>query len=200
MSHPRTSKAPAPRPSVRARGAAAPAAVGVASRALHLEAALRSHGARPTRQRRVVYAALADRFDHPTAEAIHRVARKRSPGMALATVYTTLDLLVEAGLAARVAGPDGTARYDARIDRHDHRRCLRCGRIEDVERDVRAPRLEPYQQPDFHAVDLRLEIVGYCSGCQDGAGASFGHTAHPGRNTAHPGHSHTTSGSQGDRR
>jgi len=160
------------------------------SRALHLEAALRRRGARPTRQRRVVYAALAERFDHPTAEAIHRAARRRSPGMSLATVYTTLDLLVEAGLAARVAGPDGTARYDARIDRHDHRRCLACGRIEDVEREGTALRLDPYHRPDFRAVDLRLEIVGYCSGCQDGAGASF-------ETAAHPGPSH---GSQGDTR
>ena len=167
MSHPRTSKPRTTRPSV--------------SPALHLEAALRRRGARPTRQRRVVYAALAERFDHPTAEAIHRQARRRSPGMSLATVYTTLDLLVEAGLAARVAGADGTARYDARIDRHDHRRCLGCGRIEDVERDEAGPRLEPYQRPDFRAVDLKLEIVGYCSGCQDGAGASLATTAHPGR-------------------
>jgi Fur family transcriptional regulator, peroxide stress response regulator len=158
------------------------------------------HGARPTRQRRVVYSALAERFDHPTAEAIHRAARKRSPGMALATVYTTLDLLVEAGLAARVAGADGTAHYDARIDHHDHRRCLSCGRIEDVERDDRAPRLEPYQRPDFRAVDLRLEIVGYCSGCQDAAGASFETPAHPGHTTAHRGHSHAQHGNQGERR
>jgi Fur family peroxide stress response transcriptional regulator len=176
MSHPRTSKSRASRPS--------------ASPALHLEAALRRRGARPTRQRRVVYAALAERFDHPTAEAIHRQARRRSPGMSLATVYTTLDLLVEAGLAARVAGPDGTARYDARIDRHDHRRCLACGRIEDVEREDGGPQLEPYQRPDFRAVDLKLEIVGYCSGCQDGAGASF-------EATARTGHSHLT---QGERR
>ena|SRR6185436_12335951 len=166
MSHPRTSK---PRPS------SSPSPV------RHLETALRSRGARPTRQRRVVYAALAGRFDHPTAEAIHRQARRRSPGMSLATVYTTLDLLVEAGLAARVAGPDGTARYDARIDRHDHRRCLGCGRIEDLERESEGPRLEPYQRPDFRAVDLKLEIVGYCSGCQEGAGASFATTAPAGR-------------------
>ena len=182
MSHPRTRNARSRRPRE------APAA-----RVIHLEAPLRRRGARPTRQRRVVYAALAERFDHPTAEAIHHAARRRSPGMSLATVYTTLDLLVAAGLAARVAGADGTARYDARIDRHDHRRCLACGRIEDVERDDSAPRLEPYQRPDFRAVDLRLEIVGYCSGCQDGDGASF-------ETTARPGHSHTTSGSQGDRR
>jgi len=182
MSHPRTRNARSRRPRE------APAA-----RVLHLEAALRRRGARPTRQRRVVYAALAERFDHPTAETIHHAARRRSPGMSLATVYTTLDLLVAAGLAARVAGADGTARYDARIDRHDHRRCLACGRIEDVERDDSAPRLEPYQRPDFRAVDLRLEIVGYCSGCQDGDGASF-------ETTARPGHSHTTSGTQGERR
>jgi Fur family peroxide stress response transcriptional regulator len=152
------------------------AAVGSA-RVKHLETALRRRGARPTQQRRVVYAALAGRFDHPTAEAIHRAARRRAPGMSLATVYTTLDLLVDAGLAARVAGPDGVARYDARTDRHDHRRCLACGRIEDVERDGDGPGLDPYQRPDFHAVDLRLEIVGYCSGCQDAAGALHGPAA-----------------------
>ncbi|HZN04998.1 MAG TPA: Fur family transcriptional regulator [Candidatus Polarisedimenticolia bacterium] len=157
-----------------------------------LETALRRRGARPTRQRRVVYAALAERCDHPTAEAIHRAARRRSPGMSLATVYTTLDLLVEAGLAARVAGPDGAARFDARTDRHDHRRCLACGRIEDVERSGEGPRLDPYQRPDFHAVDLRLEIVGYCSGCQDAAGASHG-TAIP---AGPPSNDHT----QGDSR
>ena len=152
------------------------------ARVQHLEAALRRRGARPTRQRRVVYAALAERFDHPTAEIIHRVARRRSPGMSLATVYTTLDLLVEAGLAARVPGPDGAARYDARTDHHDHRRCLACGRIEDVERQAE-PRLDPYHRPDFHAVDLRLEIVGYCSGCQDAAGASRGPAMNQGPTT-----------------
>src|SRR5262245_53370168 len=99
-----------------------------------LDAALRSRGARPTRQRRAIFAALSGRLDHPTAETLHRAVRRRVPGMSLATVYTTLEVLVDAGLASMVIGPDGVARYDARTDEHDHRRCLGCGRIDDLER------------------------------------------------------------------
>jgi Fur family transcriptional regulator, peroxide stress response regulator len=131
-----------------------------------LVSALEKRGARPTQQRRVVYAAVARRTDHPTVEAIHLEARRRVPGMSLATVYSTLDLLTEAGLVRRVPGPDGSARYDARTDAHDHRRCLGCGRIDDLERPGHPVRLENYQDPRFRVIDYRVEIVGYCAGCE----------------------------------
>jgi Fur family peroxide stress response transcriptional regulator len=131
-----------------------------------LVVALETRGARPTQQRRVVYTAVARRTDHPTAEAIHHDARRRVPGMSLATVYTTLDLLSEAGLVRRVPGPDGSARYDARTDTHDHRRCLGCGRIDDLERPGRPIRLEDYQHPGFRVLDYRVELVGYCADCE----------------------------------
>src|SRR5437867_8660590 len=137
-----------------------------------LDNVLRSRGERATRQRRAVYAALLDRTDHPTAEALHRVARRRIPGLSLATVYTTLEVLVNAGLAGRLAGADGASHYDARTDGHDHRRCLRCGRIEDLDRSPhRTPALETCHAPGFRAVDCRIEIVGYCAACDDARGA-----------------------------
>src|SRR5262245_60728321 len=102
-----------------------------------LDAALRARGARPTRQRRAIFAALSTRHDHPTAETLHRAVRARVPDLSLATVYTTLEILVGAGLAGRLVGPDGVARYDARTDGHDHLRCLGCGRIDDVDRTDR---------------------------------------------------------------
>jgi Fe2+ or Zn2+ uptake regulation protein len=137
-----------------------------------LDSVLRSRGERATRQRRAVYAALLERTDHPTAEALHRVARRRIPGMSLATVYTSLEVLVNAGLAGRLAGADGASHYDARTDGHDHRRCLGCGRIEDLDRSPhRAPALETCHAPGFRAVDCRLEIVGYCAACDEARGA-----------------------------
>lgn len=142
---------------------------GIEARA-HVErlvTALRQRGARPTQQRRVVYSAVARRTDHPTAEAIHHDARRRVPGMSLATVYSALDLLSKAGLVRRVAGPDSSARYDARTDAHDHRRCLLCGRIDDLERPGHPVRLEEYQEPRFRAIDYRVEIVGYCADCEE---------------------------------
>ena len=152
-------------------GASAVAAGSASTSHAHVERlvnALQKRGARPTLQRRVVYAAVARRTDHPTVETIHRDARRSVTGMSLATVYSTLDLLTEAGLVRRVAGPDGSARYDARTDAHDHRRCLACGRIDDLERPGHPVRLEDYQEPRFRAIDYRVEIVGYCADCEGG--------------------------------
>jgi Fe2+ or Zn2+ uptake regulation protein len=136
-----------------------------------LDGALRARGARPTRQRRAIFSALSGRLDHPTAESLYRSVRRRVPGMALATVYTTLEVLVEAGLAGRFIGADGVAHYDARTDAHDHRRCLGCGRIDDLDRP-RHDELIPLQpSADFQPTGYRIEVTGYCAGCLDSAGA-----------------------------
>lgn len=131
-----------------------------------LDAALRARGARPTRQRRAIFAALSSRCDHPTAETLHRAVRSRVPGLSLATVYTTLEILVGAGLAGRLVGPDGVARYDARTDGHDHRRCLACGRIDDVDRAAGAGLPADYAAAGFRPIAYRIEVTGYCAGCQ----------------------------------
>jgi Fur family peroxide stress response transcriptional regulator len=147
-----------------------------------LDRVLRARGERATRQRRAIFAALAERADHPTAEALHRQVRPRVPGMSLATIYTALEVLVDAGLACRLAGPDGVAHYDARTDTHDHQRCLGCGRIEDLERPPgRTIRTENYHAPGFRAVDCRLEVVGYCADCDRSPGALI-----ETRGTGHP--------------
>ena len=136
-----------------------------------LDGALRARGARPTRQRRAIFSALSERLDHPTAETLYRAVRRRIPGLSLATVYTTLEVLVEAGLAGRFVGADGVAHYDARTDEHDHRRCLGCGRIDDLDRRG-ARDLVPLQpSADFRPTGYRIEVTGYCSGCMDAAGA-----------------------------
>lgn len=137
-----------------------------------LEDALRARGARPTRQRRAIYAALAGRIDHPTAETLHRSVRRLVPGLSLATVYTSLETLAAAGLVGRIVGPDGVARYDGRMDVHDHRRCLGCGAIDDLERPAGWSTLETYDTPGFLRTDYHIEIVGYCASCLPGSGAS----------------------------
>jgi len=142
-----------------------------ARRQSRLDGALRASGARPTRQRRAIYGALAGRSDHPTADALHRTVRRRVPELSLATVYTSLEVMAAAGLVGRIVGPDGVARYDARIDVHDHRRCLRCGVIDDLERPREMRTLESYDTPGFRAMDYHIEIVGYCAACLAAGGA-----------------------------
>jgi Fe2+ or Zn2+ uptake regulation protein len=74
---------------------------------------------RMTKQRGDVYDALAACRCHPTAEHLHRLVSESAPGTSLATVYNTLDALVEAGLCRRIATTTG-ARYDADMTDHLH--------------------------------------------------------------------------------
>jgi len=136
-----------------------------------LDGALRARGARPTRQRRAIFSALSARLDHPTAETLYRSVRRRVPGLSLATVYTTLEVLVEAGLAGRFIGADGVAHYDARTDAHDHRRCLGCGRIDDLDRRGGDDLIPLQPTADFRPTGYRIEVTGYCAGCHEPAGA-----------------------------
>ena len=99
--------------------------------------------------------------------------RRRVRRLSLATVYSALDVLVDSGLVGRVAGPDGVARYDARTDPHDHRRCLGCGRIEDMERPAQGLCAGDYDTPGFRAVDCRVEVLGYCAACSVRGGAGM---------------------------
>jgi Fur family peroxide stress response transcriptional regulator len=83
-----------------------------------------AHGLRCTRQRQVVYAALAASRQHPTAEAIYDAVKSAADagdgGISLATVYNTLETLTQRGLCRKLATPGGPTRFDAITDEHAH--------------------------------------------------------------------------------
>jgi Fur family peroxide stress response transcriptional regulator len=95
----------------------------------------RLHDLRCTRQREVVYAALAGTTGHPTAEELHQMVQDSDPGLSLATVYNTLEALSECGLARRMAGASGCCRFDAVLEPHVHL-TMKDGRMMDVPRDL----------------------------------------------------------------
>ncbi len=82
----------------------------------------RSSGLRCTRQRELIYAALAASRLHPTAEDLYQQVSAEDPGLSLATVYNTLDAFTDAGLAQRVSDTTaaGPARFDADMSQHAH--------------------------------------------------------------------------------
>src|SRR3954453_23870518 len=101
-----------------------------------LGAALRDRGQRVTSQRLVIHRVLHDLAGHVTADDVLSAVSDRLPGLSLPTVYATLELLEDLGMAGRVAVPGGPARYDARTAPHHHLVCARCGRVDDLEADV----------------------------------------------------------------
>jgi Fe2+ or Zn2+ uptake regulation protein len=131
-----------------------------------LATALRERGQRVTPQRLAIARVLSDLARHVTAERVHAEVSARMPGVSLPTVYATLDLLEELGLARRVATDGGAVVYDPRTDEHHHLVCRSCGAIADVDAHldtggVRAAALASGFRPDASQLVLR----GLCADC-----------------------------------
>ena len=133
------------------------------------EAALRACGLRLTGPRRAILDVLRGTDSHPTAEWVHRVVRRRRPGVSLGTVYRNLRLLVAEGLAAEIPGPH--ARFDANLEAHHHFTCVRCGRILDVDGPLAEPHAEALRgriaaRTGLSITHQRIEFFGRCLQCR----------------------------------
>ena len=93
---------------------------------------LRSKGFKATPQRLAVYEALSHTTAHPNADMLYRELVPHYPTMSLATVYKTLDILCEVGLAQELNVGEESFRYDATVESHPHVRCVSSGRVDDV--------------------------------------------------------------------
>lgn len=147
-----------------------------------LRDALEVAGWRCTPQRAAVYNYLCQAEHHPTAEEVYQGVKAAIPRISLATVYKALETLVDSGLATKLTAGDGSARYDARSDRHYHLRCLRSGAVQDLATPfdpALIDKLDPdlmhdLQRKGFRVTGYRLELVGYFDEANDAAAGSAG--------------------------
>ena len=126
-------------------------------------------GLKSTRQRDDIINIFLKSDGHLSVEDLHHMVQKINPKIGYATVYRTLKLLSESGLAAERHFDDGQTRYE-HVDpeeHHDHLICMNCGKIIEFE-DQRIEDLqeEVAQKLSFHVVTHKLELYGYCSACQ----------------------------------
>jgi Fe2+ or Zn2+ uptake regulation protein len=123
-----------------------------------------------TPQREAVLEAVRSSRVHPSADDVLRDVRRRTPGIGVATVYRTLDLLVRSGHITELRlGDESVTRYDGNARRHDHVICSGCGRIFDVE--VSLPRTVVAAaggQADVVIEDYDLQFRGRCEPCRTG--------------------------------
>lgn len=134
---------------------------------VRLREALEATGHRFTEQRAAVYRFLSGTTSHPTADEVFQEVRRRIPGISLATVYKSLETLVNCGLAAKLTYSDGSARYDARMEPHHHARCLSCGAVTDVSSRTLDGELQDFASglDGFSVLGYRLEFTGFCADC-----------------------------------
>ena len=88
-----------------------------------------------TTQREIIVDQFLRTQDHISIDELLARVRKRHPRVGYATVYRTLKLLVDSGLAVERQFGDGQARYEVVGEHHDHLICTKCGLILEFEDD-----------------------------------------------------------------
>jgi Fe2+ or Zn2+ uptake regulation protein len=152
------------------------------ARVVGAEAALRDRGLRLTGPRHAVLEVVRGSESHPTAEDVHRLVRRRLPGVSLGTVYRNLWLLVAEGLLKELPGPH--ARFDANTRAHHHFVCERCARIIDVDAALAEPHAGALSarvaaRTGLSITNHRIDLFGRCRECQKPPPATRGQRRRP---------------------
>jgi Fur family transcriptional regulator, ferric uptake regulator len=130
---------------------------------------LRDHHQPVTRQRDLVAQVVFLSNDHPSVEGIRRELEQRGERVGLATVYRTLDLLVESGLVRAHQFGEGFKRYEpvAADAGHEHLICERCGQVVEFAHE-RLERMLPVlaDEHGFQHRRHRVDIYGVCRDCR----------------------------------
>lgn len=125
-----------------------------------IEEILIERGVKPTPQRVVIADYLLHTKSHPTAdEVMEATAGKLPVALSRATVYNTLNALVEAGVVQEVFTEPGRTRYDANISDHHHFVDVKTGRIMDIPRES-VPALEEKLGTIFRVHSYQVTFYG----------------------------------------
>lgn len=129
---------------------------------------LRAHGGRVTGPRREVLQALVEVPDHPSADQLVAHLERQGSDTHRATVYRTLEVLVDLGVVAHVHLPHGPATYhlvDGDHRAHAHLVCRDCDRIVDVPGLLDEPARHARQTLGFELDLDHVALTGRCRDC-----------------------------------
>jgi Fur family ferric uptake transcriptional regulator len=115
-----------------------------------------------TKQRELILNQLCKMHSHPTAEELYLKLKTRMPNLGLCTVYRNLETFCEQGLISKIKGKP--VRYDGNQKKHNHIKCIDCGRVDDLYSIIAVNSLE-IKKLGYKLLDHRLEINGLCSKC-----------------------------------
>jgi Fur family transcriptional regulator, ferric uptake regulator len=136
----------------------------------------RGHGRRMTGPRRLILGVLEASEDYLSAEEVYMSIYAGHPGIGIATVYRTLQLLAEMGIAQRVDTGDGKARYKLGPLEDQKRRvvlvCTNCSRTTaipartgDTETIVTELEQTIANHHGFRADRTIIQLFGLCDQC-----------------------------------
>jgi Fur family transcriptional regulator, ferric uptake regulator len=136
-----------------------------------LGAFIQQKGLKRSRQRDLVAQAFFAMGGHVPVEAVMARARERDSHVSVATVYRTMKLLAECGLAVARQFGDGQTRYEPSTrrhsDAHDHLICTGCGQIIEFESErISELQRRVARRHGFEVERRRVELYGRCATCR----------------------------------
>lgn len=129
---------------------------------------LKRKGLKQTSQRGVILDSFLSTTMHVSADELHDMIRKQNPRIGFSTVYRTLRLFTDCGLAREVNFGDGRARFERAFDKsqHGHLICTRCGKTEEFSIGSMQKLIKQITaRSGFRAEGHRFEVYGLCKRC-----------------------------------
>ena len=130
---------------------------------------------RHTAQRDLILEIFLRTEEHLSSEDLYWLVQKQDPSVGHTTVYRTLKLLTEAGLAREVRFGDGKTYYEHHYnhEHHDHMICTDCGKvIEFFSPEIEAMQDAAAEKFGFLPTHHSLRLWGVCEECQQKASES----------------------------
>jgi Fur family ferric uptake transcriptional regulator len=130
---------------------------------------LRDNKLKVTPHRELILETFLNHEGHRSVEEIYKTVRQEDPRIGYTTVYRTMKLLAECGLAREIDLADGITRYEHLFnhEHHDHMICMECGTsIEFFNADIESVQDAASEQLGFKVLDHKLQIYGVCRKCQ----------------------------------
>lgn len=121
-----------------------------------------------TEQRRIILESFLKTETHFTVDDLYAKVKEVNQAIGYTTIYRTLKLFTECGLANEMKFKDGITRYEHRFghEHHDHLICVKCGRlIEVVEPEIEELQEKLARKHNFKIEHHRMELYGTCQKC-----------------------------------
>lgn len=123
------------------------------------------NGIKASMPRIAIYKYLSSTKSHPSADMVYNALHESMPSLSRTTIYNTLRMLCDNGLARMVSVEDEDMRFDADVSTHIHFKCSKCGKIIDIYEN-------PLESKNFLSQDIasvesmQIVLTGICKDCK----------------------------------